>query len=258
MPCTKVNNTFSSWSEIFSGVPQGSILGPLLFNIYINDLFFFIDESTVTNFADDTTPYENGKKLNEVIGKLESKSMVLEKWFADNYFKMNADKCHLLVPKHSDDVSIKINDEILKGEKTVKLLGIKIDNNLDFKEHIASLCKNVSQKLHALSRISSFIEEKKLRILMKAFIESQFSYCPLIWMFHGSRTLENRINSLHERALRISYRDSHSTFEELLKKDESFHIHERNLQRLATEMFKTKNNLAPSFMKNVPPNQLNW
>ena len=247
---TKVNNALSSWSEILSGVPQGSILGPLLFNIYINDLFYFIDANTI-NFADDTTPYEIGNKLNDVIENLKNKTLVLENWFTVNNFKMNAKKCHLLVPKHDEDVTIKLNDEIIKGEKIVKLLGVKIDNNLTLVEHISTLCKKVSQKLHALSRVSYFIEEKKLHIIMKAFIESQFSYCPLVWMFHGNRTLETRINRLHQRALQIAYNDYHLSFEELLHKDKSFKIHERNLQKLVTEIYKIKNNLAPTFMKNI-------
>ena len=94
------------------------------------------------------------------------------------------------------------------------------------------------------------MNKHKLRILTKAFIESQFGYCPLIWMFHN-RTLNNKINKLHERALRLVYNDHNSSFNELLNMDNSFTIHERNLQKLATEMFKVKNNLSPTFMKTI-------
>ena len=135
-------------------------------------------------------------------------------------------------------------------------MGIYIDNKLDFDEHISKIYKKVSLKLHALSRISHFLSTDKLRTVMKAFIESQFEYCPIIWMFH-SRTLNNRINRLHKRALRLAYKDSKSTFEELLDLDKSFTIHHRNLQKLVTKIFKVKNNLSPRFMKSVFPDSLN-
>ena len=167
-----------------------------------------------------------------------------------------SDKCHLFVPNHIEDITLKIDDEVLKCEKSVKLLGITFDNNLDFDEHVANLCKKASQKLHALTRIAPFLEMNKLRILMKAFIESQFNYCPLIWMFH-SRKLNNRINKIHNRALQIAYKYYSSSFEQLLMNENSFTIHERNLQRLATDMFKTKNGISPSFMNNVFPNSGN-
>ena len=93
---------------------------------------------------------------------------------------------------------------------------------------------------------------EKLRCILKAFIQSQFGYCPLVWMYH-IRTLNNRINRLHERALRITYKDSTLSFKELLALDNSFTIHERNVQHLATEMYKIKNNLAPTFMKELFP-----
>ena len=85
---------------------------------------------------------------------------------------------------------------------------------------------------------------------MKAFFNSQFAYSPLVWMFH-SRDLNYKINKLHHRALQIVYRDYSSSFDELLSKDNSVSIHHRNVQYLATEMYKTKNNLSPSFMKDI-------
>ena len=90
----------------------------------------------------------------------------------------------------------------------------------------------------------------KEKTLMKTFVISQFNYCPLVWMFH-SRKLNNRINRIHERALRITYQDYKSSFSELLHKDDTVTIHQRNLQTLATEIFKVKNDLSPEIMKDV-------
>ena len=161
---------------------------------------------------------------------LQTDSQILLDWFNFNYFKLNADKCKFLVSNKEGDLSLDIDNEIIFCQKFVKLLGVKIDNKLNFHEHVSSICKKISQKIHALARVSNFMHQDKLRLVMKAFIESQFSYCPLIWMFH-SRTLNNRINSLHERALRLVYGDNTSSFEELLHLDKSFSIHDRNLQK---------------------------
>ena len=95
------------------------------------------------------------------------------------------------------------------------------------------------------------MDTKKRRVLMKAFITSQFSYCPLVWMFH-SRTLNNRINKIHERALRLAYKnETFLSFDDLLKRDKSLSIHQKNLQILATEICKTKNDLGPKIMKDT-------
>ena len=85
---------------------------------------------------------------------------------------------------------------------SVKLLGVTIDNKLNFNEHVTKICKMANQKLHALARIAKYLKLDKLKILMKTFVYPQFNYCPLTWMFH-SRQLNTKINKLHERALRI-------------------------------------------------------
>ena len=233
----KVNGSFSSWKDLTRGVPQGSVLGPLLFNIYINDLFFFIQNSDICNYADDTTIYSCDRSLDNITHTLENDCNVALKWFADNFMKLNADKCHLLVlwQRCDDPVTVKIGNTDVFNSSEEKLLGIHIDSKLSFDHHVSKLCQKASNKLYALARISPYIDQKKLRNLMRAFITSQFQYCPLIWMFH-SRQLNQKINKIQERALRITYKDTESTFSELLQKDCAVTIHTKNLQILMTEM----------------------
>ena len=128
-----------------------------------------------------------------------------------------------------------------------KLLGLDIDKNLNFNEHVSSLCRKVGNKLSVLARLSNFMSFKQRRVLLKTFIESQFGYCPPIWMFH-SRRVNNKINHLHERSLRIVYKGNYSSYVDLLVKDKSFTIHQRNIQSLPVELFKVKRNLSNVIM----------
>ena len=90
----------------------------------------------------------------------------------------------------------------------------------------------------------------KKRILFKAFVESQFAYLPLIWMFHGKK-VNSKINHIHEKTLRVVYEDNYSSFEELLKKDGSFKIHQKNIQSLAIDLYKVKNNQSNTIMNEI-------
>ena len=163
---TKVNSSFSQWSHIKTGVPQRSILGPLLFNIYINDIFYFVTKGNLTNYADDTTPFAIDTTLDVLLYSLETDTSVLIKWFHNNYLKMNPDKYHLLITNRDNGVSINVDNKIIECSNSVKLLGRTIDNRLHFNDHISYLCKKVSVKLHALARISNLMNHDKLRLIL--------------------------------------------------------------------------------------------
>ena len=105
--------------------------------------------------------------------------------------KANKDKCHLLL-SNKERVTMKIGETEIKSSNCEKLLGIKIDNNLTFNEHLNHIINKVSQKTNTLSMVASYMNESKKRILMNLFFWSQFSYCPLVCMFH-SRTLNSKI-----------------------------------------------------------------
>ena len=167
--------------------------------------------------------------------------------------KTNTDKSHLLLSENSN-LTTNIDGNVTESEANQVLLGITIDSNLSFNKHVNNLCKKASAKLNALARIAGYMDFPKRRLIIKAFVTSQFDYCPLIWMFH-SRALNNKINSIHERALRITYSDRTSTFEELLNKDNSASIHHRNLQVLVTELYKVKSNMAPEILNELFQNR---
>ena len=98
---TKINSSFSTWSDLVQGVPQGSVFGPILFNIFLNDLFYLTEMTQVCNFADDTTFYVCDKDLSTLINRLElHDTTIAVEWFENNFMKSNQDKCHLLNSGH--------------------------------------------------------------------------------------------------------------------------------------------------------------
>ena len=147
---TKINLTCNSLQEIIFGVPQGSILGSLLFSIFLIDLFIVIEDTDIGSYVDDNTPYVIAYNIDGVIKYLEEASEILFKWFNDNLMKINADKCHLLV---STDNTFKTK------------IGAEFDRKLSFDYHISELCKKASTKIHALSRVALIMNISKMSSL---------------------------------------------------------------------------------------------
>ena len=249
---TKIDGSYSSWKEIMSGVPQGSVNGPKWFNIYLNDLFFLFLNTEVCNLADDSTPYACDANLSKLLRNLESDAASAIMWFDYNYMKSNQSKCHFMVASNSPELLwIQVGEQIIWESEREKLLGVTMDKGLRFDKHVKIISDNASAKVTALSRLIRIVSTEKKKTLMNAFIESQFSHCPLVWMFCHSRKLNNRINHIQERGLRMVYEDYTSSFGELLRLNGSVTVHHRNIQLVAVLMFKVKNDLCPEIMKNI-------
>ena len=176
MQRTKINSEYSSWEEIMFGFPQGSILGPLFFNIFLCDLFLIMENIDIASYADDNTPYTTGNLIQEVIQKLENAAKTLFQWFRDNQMKAKPDKCHFLC-NSSREVSLTIENQIIKNSKFEKLLGIKLDSKLNFNSRIHDIYQKAAQKLNVISRITPYMGFAKRRLIVNAFFYSQFNYC---------------------------------------------------------------------------------
>ena len=126
-----INNNFSTWGEIIAGVSQGSILGHLLFNIFINGIFYFKYKSYLSNYADDNVLYTFASNMTEVKDKLSQDLPKLSEWFTENFMILNPDKCHYMcLGKDAVNDILKLCDVELKSSEFEIVLGIEIDHQL--------------------------------------------------------------------------------------------------------------------------------
>ena len=128
---TKINQARSSWEEILFGVPQGSILGPILSKIFLSDLVLVVQNVDFASYADGNTIYGASDNIDEVIFSLQESSRKLFKWFTDNQMKTNEDKCHLIL-NTNELTAIQVGDFSIKNSGSEKLLGVNIDSKLNF------------------------------------------------------------------------------------------------------------------------------
>ena len=202
--CCKIKNTLEDWRKIIARVPQGSILAPLLFKIFLNDIFFFLKDANLGNYADDSTLYAYNKNLETVICNLRQEFSILSNWFYDNYMVLNPGKYHFMLfgIKENEQFDLICSDITLKHSSQENILGVTIDNKLSFDEHIIISAKQLTKKLNALSRMNHYMKQNQKEILLSSFIISHFSYWSLIWMFCSKKSTK-KINAFHERSLRI-------------------------------------------------------
>ena len=236
----KIGDNKSNWVTLKKGVPQGSILGPLLFNIFINDLFLFIEKCNLYNYADDDTLSKSSKELHDVLSCLRHDCDIALDWFAANGMQANPGKFQFMVvsTKHVGSQTLSLGtDTVIKSDDCVKVLGVRLDSRLSFSEHVSVSCGKAAKQLNALARVSKFLDFKSRKIIYNSFILSNFSYCPLVWHFCGKKN-NNKIEKIQERSLRILYNDYHSSYEQLLEKADTTTMLTARLKAMTLEVYK--------------------
>ncbi len=250
----KIGNVRSEWQIIHRGIPQGSIAGPVLFNIFVNDLFYFLQGlCSLYNYADDNSLACSDKDLNVVKANLEQASQVAITWFGNNHMKANASKFQVLCitkDRIIPSLDLVINGVTLKSDSEVKLLGVYIDARLTFGYHVNEICKKAGNQVRAMARLCGMLDEKSRFLIFNAFIISNFMYCPIVWHM-CSISDSKRLEKTQERALRYVLDDYDSLYCTMLENASVSTLYLSRLRILAMEIFKTVNGLNPAYMNSL-------
>ena len=237
-----------------SGVPQGSIVGPILLNSFLNGFYYFMMHANVHNFADDNTLTTFDQNVGTLISVLESESNIAFDWFETNKMIVNPGKFQsIIIDKKKQDNRKEIfenGDKVIEASPSVKLLGAQIDDKLIFNPHITNICRTAANQLNTLIRLKQLIRFEAKKVLVNSYFYSNFNYCPLVWMFSSAKSL-NKIESLQKRALRYLYSDYESPYDTLLAKSGKVTMKASRLRSLCVEIYKSINAINPSFMNEI-------
>lgn len=194
----------SRWETTKTGVPQGSILGPLLFLLYVNDLPENVNQGTITLFADDTSILINDSSLDRLKSISETALTTLEKWFQLNRLILNVEKSQFIQfnkqNKQNKQILITHNNNPIKETAIVKFLGLHLDIGLTWAEHTSKLENKLSSVCYLLRALKSLLDLKTLKMVYHAYFHSVMTYGIIFW---GNSTNSPKIFRIQKKALRI-------------------------------------------------------
>ena len=252
------NNTVSSHEKVICGVPQGSILGPLLFILYMNDICNTSKLLSFILFADDTTVFFSDKDINVLYDTMNNELQEVCNWFKCNKLSLNASKTNLMLlgtaykTKNAKvDNSIQLDGCKLTRITSTKFLGMIIDENLTWKSHIENVCKLCSRNLGVLNKVKHFLPKNSLYQLYCSFILPYLLYGILLWG-NASMTYLTKVFKLQKRAIRIISNSSYLCHTKpLFEKYNTLNIFELYNKELGIFMYKYKKGLLPSSFDHV-------
>ncbi|XP_048580104.1 uncharacterized protein LOC116603374 isoform X1 [Nematostella vectensis] len=254
----QLNSTVSSESKITCGIPQGSILGPLFFLLYINDLPECLLHTTPRLFADDTNLTASGSTVGEVELAMNSDLEQVKEWLLANKLSLNVAKTEfLLIGSHHKlrtlpcKPSISIDNKELKQVQQSRVLGVEIDEHLNWDQHIDSLAKKVSSGIGAMKRISEFANQNTLVSIYNAIIQPHLNYCSEVWDTLGQcNTI--RLQKLQNRAARvITNRSNDTPATEALAELGWQNLETQRAKTKAKQMFKVLHDMAPNCLTDL-------
>ncbi len=205
--CVKVVGEKSDRLLLSKGAPQGSILGPFIFNFFQTDLLYRVqDMADIFNYADDNTVSVSADSINSMLYALHDVLDVMLTWFRDNHMQANPDTFKMMVFNQGENVthSIMGNDTIMLSVHDARVLGLLFDAGLSFKNHISLLCQKADK--HVMSRLSKHLGTEAKLLLFKTFGLSHFNFCPLVW-HHCNQDDIIKMEKVQFRALRFVYSD---------------------------------------------------
>ena len=221
--------------------------------VFINDIFYFVQESTINNYADDNALSYSDTDINTVVKTLENDSINLIDWFSKSLMKANPDTFQAIAigPKtNKHNLSLDLKGNKITCDENVKPLGITVDSHLNFDKHISEICKKATQQLNILKRIGKYLNRLGRLNIYYSFILSNFNYCPVTWHFCSEKILK-KIKKIQERALRFIYEDYENTYDNLLKKSILPSLTIRRLRTIAVETCKIIHKQSPSYLHDL-------